>query len=196
MKNIIGKVLIVLIAAYGFTWANTYTIDTQKSVMKWVGKKVVGGHDGIVKIKQGTVVTKGTEVSGTIVIDMNTIENSDIENATYRAKLEGHLKNPDFFDVEKYPTSTFVITQAKEVSKGTYSLTGNLTIKDKTHPVTFSATVSEIDKTTMLKASFSIDRTKWGVVYNSKGFFDVKALGDKLILDDIKFELDIVLVAQ
>jgi polyisoprenoid-binding protein YceI len=196
MKNIIGKVLIVLIAAYGFTWANTYTIDTQKSVMKWVGKKVVGGHDGIVKIKQGTVVTKGTEVSGTIVIDMHTIENSDIENATYRAKLEGHLKNPDFFDVEKYPTSTFVITQAKEVSKGTYSLTGNLTIKDKTHPVTFSATVSEIDKTTMLKASFSIDRTKWGVVYNSKGFFDVKALGDKLILDDIKFELDIVLVAQ
>ncbi|MGL1900536.1 MAG: YceI family protein [Fibrobacterales bacterium] len=196
MKSIQKLVGIVLVVSSIASWANTYSIDTQKSVMKWVGKKVVGGHDGIVKIKEGTVSTNKGQVVGTIVIDMQSIENSDLTDPTYKAKLEGHLKNADFFDVEKYPTATFDIVKAQKTPKGAYTLTGNLTIKDKTHPITFDAAVIDQGSQKILKSTFSIDRTKWGVVYNSKGFFDIKSLGDKLILDDIEFVLDITLVEQ
>ncbi len=47
-----------------------------------------------------------------------------------------HLKSADFFDVEKYPTMTFKSTSIKKSGKNKYKLSGDLTIRDITHPVT------------------------------------------------------------
>ncbi|MGL1933418.1 MAG: YceI family protein [Fibrobacterales bacterium] len=196
MKSIQKMIGILLVVGCVASWADTYSIDTQSSVMRWEGKKVVGGHDGVVKIKEGMVTTNKATVAGTIIIDMHSIENRDLTDPTYKAKLEGHLKNADFFDVETYPTATFVITKARETKQGSYVLDGDLTIKDKTHPITFDAVVTPKGAHKKLNARFSIDRTKWGVVYNSKGFFDIKSLGDKLILDEIKFDLNITLIKK
>ena len=55
-----------------------------------------------------------------------------------KAKLEGHLKSGDFFEVEEFPTASYEITKVTENTAGDYNtlLEGNLTIKGITKPVT------------------------------------------------------------
>ncbi|NHW59582.1 YceI family protein, partial [Escherichia coli] len=72
------------------------------------------------------------------------LANRDItEDAEKSAKLDGHLKNEDFFEVEKFPTSSFEITKVTEAAEGDYNtlLDGNLTIKGITKPVQFKANI-------------------------------------------------------
>lgn len=62
-----------------------------------------------------------------------------VQTASIDTRVEmrnNHLKSPDFFNVEQYPTMTFKSTGIKEVSKYTYELSGNLTLHGVTKPVT------------------------------------------------------------
>ena len=79
-------------------------------------------------------------------------------------KLTGHLKNPDFFDVKKYPTIKFESTKI-EVSDDKSTIIGKLTILDKTVEVKIPTTNEIDDKSLTVKADFKIDRTKWGMNY-------------------------------
>jgi len=74
---------------------------------------------------------------------MNSINATDL-SGEYQGKLNGHLKNGDFFEVEKFPTASFKITSVKKNSDKVYNklVTGNLTVKGKTSPVSFPAKVS------------------------------------------------------
>ncbi len=54
------------------------------------------------------------------------------------ADRDAHLKSADFFDVEKYPTLSFVSTSVKKTGDDEYDVTGDLTIRDVTKPVTFA----------------------------------------------------------
>ncbi len=193
MKLRVVTILILISIVLGVGYAETYTMDVKKSELQWFGKKVVGGHNGTVQITQGVFEKKGTGYTGSAVIDMNSIENADLTNPKYKAKLEGHLKSADFFDIKKFPKSSFAIASAKQLNGDQYIFEGTLTIKGITHPIVFNGTVNENGPTITVTAQINIDRTKWNVVYNSKGFFDVKKLGDKLILDEINFKLSIVL---
>ncbi len=186
-------VLMLISVVLSVGYAESYTIDVKKSELQWFGKKIVGGHNGTVEITQGVFEKKGTAYTGSAVIDMNSIDCVDLTDPKYKAKLEGHLKSADFFDVATFPKSTFTIASAKKLSGDQYTFEGTLTIKGITHPIVFNGTVKENGTTATVVAQLSIDRTKWNVVYNSKGFFDVKKLGDKLILDDIDFKLLIVI---
>ena len=110
MKNRIKISLIALIAIFGIYAmpnGNTKkTIDTAKSLVKWEGKKVVYGHNGTVSIKEGSLlISKGKINGGSFVIDMTSLKCTDIEDQAKNANLIGHLKDADFFDVAKYPTS-------------------------------------------------------------------------------------------
>ena len=58
-------------------------------------------------------------------------------------KLTGHLKSGDFFDVEKFPQSTFDITELKKNSDSDYTVSGNFTLHGVTKNITFPATVSK-----------------------------------------------------
>lgn len=107
-------------------------------------------------------------------------------------RLEGHLKSEDFFGVEKYPTSKFVITRAiPQDTKGNYKVIGNLTIKESTKEVKFFAHVSEKDGKVTATGKMTIDRSEYNVRYGSGSFFD--DLGDKTIYDE--FDMDITLVS-
>src|SRR5665647_1085205 len=84
--------------------ATTYKVDTEASKVLWVGKKVTGQHNGVIKIKSGTLITKGLDlVGGEIVIDMNSLDVQNITDAETKGKFQGHMKSADFFDVEKFP---------------------------------------------------------------------------------------------
>ncbi|MFD2284537.1 YceI family protein [Pedobacter petrophilus] len=166
-----------------------YTVDAAKSTITWIGKKVTGSHNGTIGLQSGTLNVDGKKVTGgTFTIDMNSIKDADGS-----AKLEGHLKADDFFGTAKFPTSTFVITKVAG-SGAALTVTGNLTIKGITKPVTFPATVAvNADGTvSALAGKITVDRTKYDIRYGSKSFFD--SIGDKAIDDN--FEIGVKLVAK
>jgi polyisoprenoid-binding protein YceI len=174
---------------------DTYSLDASTSKVKWEGRKKVvdSKHYGTIDIKSGEVKLQGDQLKGgTLVIDMTTIRDEDLTDEGYNTKLVGHLKSEDFFDVQKFPEAKFVFrnVKAKKGPEGaTHEVTGDLTIKGKTHPVTFPANIEIKDGMVHGKAQLSIDRTQWNIRYGSDKFF--KSLGDKVIHDEIKFDLDL-----
>ncbi len=170
--------------------AGSQKVDTAKSTVKWLGKKVAGEHTGTIAIKEGNLVAeKGKITGGKVVIDMQSIVDTDLTDAEWNAKLIGHLKSDDFFSVATYPTSELVLTKV-ESNGNNHTFTGNLTIKGITNPVTFKATSAKDGKSTVYKGTLTVDRSKFNVRYGSKSFF--ANLGDKVIYDE--FTLDFTLV--
>jgi polyisoprenoid-binding protein YceI len=126
---------------------------------------------------------------------MTSITDVDITNEGMNQKLTGHLKSDDFFSVEKNPTSTFTITKVTPIAKAkaggpNFTITGNLTIKGITNPITFPAMVKANGASAEALAKIDIDRTKWDIKYRS-GLLGTAA--DKII--DDTFTLDVKLVA-
>jgi polyisoprenoid-binding protein YceI len=205
VQKIIGLLLVTLLSA-GVTQAAPpkaakatakVTADTTlkkvEGQVKWTGYGVGKSHGGTIDIKSGEIKLKNNEItSAEFVLDMTTLNTPDSD------KLKTHLKSADFFEVEKYNEAKFKTTKV-EVTKNletklgvtNYALTGDLTIKGKTEPITFLATVNQDGQkfSTMANAEIS-DRTKYGIVYNSKQFETVSKLGNKLIEDNIKIEIE------
>ncbi len=129
-------------------------------------------------------MTEKNLCGGTFTVDMTSIAVTDLEGGM-KGKLEGHLKADDFFGTDKYPTSKLVFKKIATKENNTYTIYADLTIKDKTNEVVFDMVAK--DKTAT--AEVVIDRTKYGIEYNSGSIFD--GLGDKAINDD--FILNVVL---
>ncbi|PTM08454.1 MAG: lipid-binding protein [Bacteroidetes bacterium] len=162
-----------------------YMLDTDTSVIEWTGYKPTGKHNGTIDLESGVfTVNDGKVESGTFMITMNSLKDSE-----GNAKLEGHLKSADFFEVEAYPNAAFDVT-GYEMVDGKAMLSGNLTLKDAKNNVTFPVTTSQDGNMfTLTSEMFTIDRSKWNVKYGSKSFFD--DLGDKFINDDIELKITV-----
>lgn len=165
----------------------TYNVDLATSVIKWTGTKPTGdSHQGTMKISGGNLkVNNGAIVGGEFTIDMNSLS-ADMKPDEGKGKLEGHLKSGDFFEVEKFPTGKFVVSSIKSVSgreDATHEISGNLTLKDKTHNITIPAHIGMVGNKVMAQTpSFTINRTEWGVNFNSGILGTAK---DMLINDDV-----------
>jgi polyisoprenoid-binding protein YceI len=187
LKNLTAVAFIALLT-FSFTsiLEGKKIIKTEKSKVTWKGYKVTGSHEGRIKIKQGSLTFKNNKlVNGAFAIDMKSITNTDLSDANYRAKLEGHLKSDDFFGVAKHPTATLLFTKVKSIGKNAYKIKGNLTIKGRTHAINFTLSVYGNKAT----ASLKIDRTKYNVRYGSTSFFD--GLKDKAIYDEFDLVVDL-----
>ncbi|WP_405569374.1 YceI family protein [Winogradskyella sp. Asnod2-B02-A] len=168
-----------------------YAVNSDKSMIEWKGFKPTGSHNGTISIKEGKLeLNDGVVESGNFTIDMNSIVVADIPvEEEGNAKLTGHLKNADFFNVEAFPTASFEVTGIETVD-GKTMLSGNLTIKEKTNNISFPVKTEVNDNMVILKSeTFSIDRSKWNVEYGSKSFFD--NLGDKFINDDMEMKVTV-----
>ena len=166
--------------------AKELKIDTKKSKVEWLGKKVTGQHDGEVSVKNGTLlIDKGELQGGNIVIDMNSIKVTDIKDEETNGKLVGHLKSSDFFHVEEYPEASFKITEVEKLDeKNKYLLKGEMTIRGITNKEEFPATVMIKNGNVAAVGTMSIDRSKYEVKYASDAFFE--DLGDKMIYNDFQ----------
>lgn len=170
-------------------------INTASSEVLWHGEKVVGQHDGAVKIKNGTINVKdGKIVGGVIEIDLTTITNKDLTDTAYNNKLVNHLKSEDFFDVAKFPTSKLEITSVEPISNPVpqapnYTVKGNLTIRGVTKGISFPASLNVTDNSVAGNGTFDIDRTEFGLKYGSGKFFE--GLGDKMIKDNFTMKFNI-----
>lgn len=188
MKNLktIAIALLVAFSTAAVT-AQTKKVDVAKSKIEWVGKKVTGEHSGTVSLKEGALVFKGNKLAGgNFTVDMNSINTTDLKAGQGKEKLDGHLKNDDFFGTDKYPTSTLVFKTVKDKGNNVYTITADLTIKGKTSPVTFDIAV----KGNTASTKFNINRTKYDIKYGSGSFFD--NLGDKAINDDFEIAANLV----
>ena len=131
-------------------------------------------------------------IEGKVVIDMTSINVTDLQGE-WKDKLEGHLKSPDFFGVEKFPTAFITFQSNKKPNKeNKINLDGELTIKDMTHPLSFTADLLHTEPFLKVQAILSFDRSKYDVRFRSGKYFE--NLGDKLILDDI--DIDIILASE
>ena len=100
-----------------------------------------------------------------VTIDVATLNSRD-------EKRDTHLRSAEFFDVEKYPTMTFRSTAVTAAAGGHFAVTGDLTVRDQTHPVTLDVEYLGAEKTpwgtsvSVVSASAEIDRDQWGLTWN------------------------------
>jgi len=165
-------------------------IDTKESVVTWRGYNLNGlnSQTGYVYISKGELMIENGEImGGTVEVDMNTIEDKKHGRDN---KLVNHLKDPDFFEVEKFPFSTIAITKVASINDKNKKVTGNLTIKGITHPVTFPVRMEVKDGIVRADSKLVIDRTRWDVRYKSGKFYD--NLANQTMSDSIEFDMKIV----
>lgn len=187
MKNL-KTIAIALLLVLGNTVSNAQTkkIDAATSKITWLGKKVTGQHGGTINIKEGNLVFAGKKLTGgTVNVDMTSLVCTDLKAGEGKEKIEGHLKSEDFFGTEKFQTSKIVFKKVVASGKNSYTVTADLSIKEKTNPITFELTVIGNNAAAALK----VDRTKYDIKYGSGSFFD--NLGDRAISDE--FELNVAL---
>ena len=149
--------------------AGAYTLDASHSRLGFVAR-----HAMVTKVRG-----QFGEFEGTAHVDTANPAASKVDVtiatasvSTGSADRDGHLKSGDFFDVETYPTITFTSTDVKRDGSD-WAVTGDLTIKDVTKPVTitFEQTGSARDPFGNLRVGFegetTINRKDWGLTWNA-----------------------------
>jgi polyisoprenoid-binding protein YceI len=84
-------------------------------------------------------------------------------------RLTNHLRSPDFFDVREYPQATFVLKKVEvdDAARGRHKLTGELTIREVTRPISFPATIRVADAGATLSSRFKIKRSEFGMTFGA-----------------------------
>jgi len=156
-------------------------VDVATSVVNWKAfhKGGMAPRWGTLNVKSGDLSVEGGQLTaGNFVIDMNTIK-VDPASVTEKDKkpgdLEAHLKNPDFFDVAKNPTSDFKITSVTDlkdapkdaIAGANKTVSGNLTLSGKTVNVKFPAKVDVTDNSASVQAKFTVNRADWGLKFGT-----------------------------
>lgn len=199
--------------------ATSISVNTDNSVVTWIGSKPAGKHNGTIGIAGGEVlVSNGAVVGGSFDIDINSLAVLDLPaDSEWNGKLKGHLMSADFFDAENFPGAKFEITGATPfaqaqleadkdefatefapaslsevmVENPTHFISGNLTLRGVTKNITFPAAVSLENGSVKAKANFNINRIDWNLTYQDESGVADKAK-DKFIYNTVNvgFELE------
>ncbi len=172
----------------------SYNLLIDSSKVAWLGTELTTKtHFGSLRAQSGKLkIDKEGGVVGNIIINMQSILVEDLKGRS-KEVLENHLNSDDFFGTDNFPTASLEFNSSNRYSDdGDHIFNGNLTIKGITNEVEFYAKL--IRQTPLLHAvgKLVFDRSKYNVRFRSGSFFD--DLGDKLILDNI--EVDIELIAE
>ena len=157
----LGGLLLAVLVAVSPSFAEEWKLDAEKSKIDFVGKKPDGAHKGGFKTFKSEVkadLENPQNGSLKLEIDTESLWSDD-------SKLTEHLKNPDFFDVRKFPKITFETTGIDASSEDDVRLTGKMTMLGKTVEIKVPCKASISDGAATLKAEFKLDRTKFGMNY-------------------------------
>ena len=162
--------------------ATTYRLDPSASTLAWTGHAEAGSWapQGTIRLREGSVAADGGVVrAARVVVDMATIAHD-------QAPLAEHLRGADFFDSARFPTAVFELTEFKGGQAR-----GTLTLKGITKAVAFPATVAAVAGGGLrLRGTATLDRTQFGINYNSTAFF--QNLGSYAIRNDFQVAFDVV----
>ena len=157
-------------------------LDIDSSTVTFTGYGVGKQHVGTFALSDEStfILGEGGELQGgELVLEMAGIT-SDTPAVT------NHLMTSDFFDVEQFPTASYVITSTIPTpldQDHDLIINGNLTMKGQTHPHNVVATYNA--GTGLIQFSTGIDRTKWDVSFNSSKLGE---FGDSLIQDRVQID--------
>jgi polyisoprenoid-binding protein YceI len=139
------------------------------------------------------------DVKGTIVLDEQDISRSSVEAEiivnsvdTREERRDAHLRSPDFFDAERWPTIAFRSTKVEPLGRDRARITGDLTIRDVTRQVSFEAELNGRGRTPWgtevagFSADLKLNRSDYGLTYNV-----ALETGGFLVGDEIKIHLDV-----
>jgi polyisoprenoid-binding protein YceI len=172
--------------------AGTYTIDPTHTSVEFIGR-----HLMITKVRG-----RLPDVSGTITIDDEPTRSHvevEIQVATLDtgdAQRDDSLRSVDFFDVEHYPTITFRSTQVEPGTSETWMVTGDLSVRGVTRPVTLEvdfdgANASPFgDERIAFSAATDVNREDWGLTWNV-----ALETGGVLVGKKVRIELNVQAVA-
>ena len=162
--------------------ATIYRLDPAASTLTWTGHAEAGSWapQGTIRLREGSIAADGQTVrAARVVVDMATIAHG-------QAQLAEHLRGPDFFAATQFPTAVFELTEFKSGQAR-----GTLTLKGITKPVAFPVAVEAAPGGGLrLRGTASVDRTQFGVNYNSTSFF--QNLGSYAIRNDFQVAFDVV----
>jgi polyisoprenoid-binding protein YceI len=180
MKNTFILLVAIISLSISSMAQSVFKANLDKSKFSWTGYASVGNYapTGTIQLSSGSLNFNGKNITKAVFeFDMKTIshENKDLQN---------HLRNEDFFDAEKYPKATFILEKIVD-----NQATGLLKIKNVQNKISFPITVKKSDKEISIQAVININRTSFGIKYNSTSFFS--DLGDYAIKDNFEFRLDL-----
>ncbi|QOW22404.1 YceI family protein [Novilysobacter avium] len=125
------------------------------------------------------------QAEGILIYDADNVAASSVEVAlplsglnSFTAKFDEHLRGPDFFNVATYPLATFKSTAVESAGEGKLKVTGELTIKDNSHPVVLDVTLNKVGEnmgkrpTIGFDAHTTIKRSDFGVGMYAPGVSD------------------------
>lgn len=173
MKNLHLFTLLLLISVNSFT----QSLNTKKSTISWTGKAAFNSYSltGNLFAKSGTLVIKNDSITKLeVVIDMKSLDHKNKD-------LKKHLRNKDFFEVKKYKTASFTLLNPVKINEGKAVLIGNMTIKNTTKKEIIEVEINQ-EKGMEINFKTSLDRTKYGVKFNSPSFF--KKMKENAIADE------------
>ena len=167
-----------------------FQVDLETSIVRWTGRNLFNHHSGTVRLAGGQIeVANGQLLRASFSLDMNSIACEDLVDSTYNAMLIRHLRDEDFFAVDRFPTADFVCESAHAIDSASpglpnHTLQGSLTLRGMTQPLSIPAVVaaSNADHLTG-QAQFEIDRTQFGSHYGSGRLFAF--LGKHVVNDHI-----------
>jgi polyisoprenoid-binding protein YceI len=169
--------------------SGSYTIDPAHSRIGFVAR-----HAMITKVRGSFDEFEGSgELDAVNPANSSlrlTIKTASID--TRNADRDGHLKSNDFFDMEKYPEIIFQSTQIEPAGANHFDVTGDLTIKETTKPVTvrLEFTGAAVDPfgnhRVGLEGSTEINRKDWGVNWNA-----VLEAGGMLVSEKVTLEFEV-----
>ena len=179
MKKFLPKfspILAIFFCTFSAHATEIYKFDTNHTSINWSAN-----HFGF-----SSPSGKFTDVDGTLTLDEASPQNSLVEIiiktdsiSTGNSKFDEHLKSPDFFYTEKFPTAKFVSTSVTPFGKTSAKVQGNLTLLGITKPVTLNVKVNKIGlnpinqkKTAGFSATTSIKRSQFGMEFGLPGISD------------------------
>jgi len=175
-----------------------YRADPERCRIDWSGRNIANAHWGTVDLADGLLeVEGGLLMGGSLVLDMRTIEPSDIVDEGPKKGLIAHLESEDFFAVARFPTARIEVSGVETFpaspGRPNCRVQAQLTLRGNTEPLEFAATVAPSgDGELAVQTNFDVDRTRWGVNYGSGRLFH--RLGMHLVNDLITFQVRVVAV--
>jgi len=160
-------VLTILLGAGAAAAQATYTVDTTHSNVGFKVRHLVAKVSGSFR-----------EFSGTITADFENLDRSSVEFVIKTASIDtgneqrdGHLRSPDFFDVDQYPEITFKSNKVTKKDRDTYVVAGTLSMHGVSKPVVLNVDyLGEVEAMGGTRAGYeittTIDRQDYGVSWN------------------------------